>query len=85
MGKKLGGFDSLFQDKPVEEKPEIKIRKEPAATVESNDDLTIVRTFRVKKSTAQALKIAAAKHDLKMGETIDAAVELYFQMHPELT
>lgn len=50
----------------------------------ASDDLSIVRTFRVKKSTAMALKITAAKHELKMGEMIDDAVAFYLANHPEL-
>lgn len=83
MAKKLGGFDSLFQDKPKEK----ETLQKDNSTKENEileEELSIVRTFRIKKTTAQALKISAAKHNLKMGETIDAAVKLYFETHPEL-
>lgn len=84
MGKKLGGFDSLFQEKIVEDKHKTNIIDQPINKPESGDDISIVRTFRIKRATAQALKISAAKHNLKMGETIDAAIELYFKTYPNL-
>ena len=76
----------------VQQQPELQSQvqmqgQQPQAPVQkekSPEDLSIVRTFRVKKSTALALKITAAKHDLKMGEMIDDAVAFYLANHPEL-
>ena len=76
----------------VQQQPELQSQvqmqgQQPQAPVQkekSPEDLSIVRTFRVKKTTALALKITAAKHDLKMGEMIDDAVAFYLANHPEL-
>lgn len=78
MVKKLGGFDSLF-----EKKDELQPIKQHTTNT-AHDNESIVRTFRIKKSTAQKLKVSAAKNNLKMGDLLDSAIQLYFEQNPEL-
>lgn len=78
MAKKLGGFDSLFEQKDNQQPI-----KQPTPNI-THDNESIVRTFRIKKSTAHILKVSAAKHNLKMGDILDSAIQLYFDQNPDL-
>lgn len=78
MAKKLGGFDPLFEKKDDQQPAK---QHTPNTT---NQEESIVRTFRIKKSTAHKLKVSAAKHNLKMGDILDSAIQLYLDQNPDL-
>lgn len=81
MAKRLGGFDSLFDNKENQE----TIKQDTKSNIHNTyDEESIVRTFRIKKSTAHKLKVSAAKNNLKMGDLLDRAIQLFFDQNPDL-